>query len=305
MSARLLFILLILTVTGFVPGYAYSETRLKPFILAETINSSSLDALSKTTRNKLRKNGFEVLGEYTPYANTRILVISNTELRRQASRSEYGGYGAVQRVAISKTPTNFQISYTNPAYMAQAYRMKSDLNHIADKLATALGRKQSFGSKQGLTVQELRKYRYEVLMPYFTDRMQLADYNTQQEAIDYIERSLKKNTEGVKKVYRIDIPGKQETVIGVQLTGRKKDDCSSDQYIMSRVDFGLLKASAHLPYEIMISNGHVYALFAEFRIAISFPDLSMVGKQSFATIICAPQALETTLVKVAGGKIEW
>lgn len=311
MSARLLFIFLLnLTVFGFTTGYAWAETRLKPFILAETINSGSLksltlDSLTKVTRNKLRKHGFQVIGEFRPYADTHVLIITSKELRKQAARSEFGGYGAVQRVAISKTPANFQISYTNPSYMAQAYRMKSDLNHITNKLATALGRKTDFGSKKGLSIKELRKYQYEVLMPYFTDYMQLAEYPDHQKAIDYIERSLKKSTAGARKVYRVDIPGKQETIIGVQLKGNNKDDCSADHYIMSRVDFGQLKSAAHLPYEIMISNGNVYALFAEFRIAISFPDLNMVGKQSFATIICAPQAIETTLVKVAGGTIDW
>lgn len=302
MSSR---ILLILLLTLPLINTAQAETRIKPFILAETVANTNLTALVKTTRQKLKNNKFKILGEYTPYADTHILVITNAELRRQAARSNNGGFGAIQRVAVSKTVTGLQVSYTNPSYLAQAYQMESDLNHITRKLGETLGNKKAFGSKLGLTAKQLRKYQYEMLMPYFDDRLSLAEYETQQQAIRYVENSLRKKIAGVSKVYRLDIPGKQETIIGVQLSGKNKDDCSSDSYIMSRIDFGANKSAAHLPYEILIKNGKIHALFAEFRIAISFPDLNMVGKQSFATIICAPQAIETALVKVAGGTIEW
>jgi hypothetical protein len=45
----------------------------------------------------------------------------------------------------------------------------------------------------------------------------------------------------------------------------------------------------------------VYTLPAEFRIAISFPDLSMMGSNSFASIMCAPNAIKTALTKASGG----
>src|SRR5690606_28804700 len=117
-----------------------------------------------------------------------------------------------------------------------------------------------------------------------------------------VEAGLAANKGGASKVYRIDIPGKQETVFGVALT----DGCSGDEYIMSRVDRDQLRSTGHLPYEILVSDGNVYALYARFRIAISWPHLPMVASETGATffnIMCAPNAIEEALIKAAGGEV--
>jgi len=95
--------------------------------------------------------------------------------------------------------------------------------------------------------------------------------------------------------------GKDETVIGVSMSGPGDLDCSGDKYIMGKIDFKKLKSTGHLPYEIVISKGSVYALPAEFRIALSFPDLSMMGSNSFASIMCAPTAINEALALGVGG----
>ena len=73
---------------------------------------------------------------------------------------------------------------------------------------------------------------------------------------------------------------------------------------MEKIDFKAIKSSGHLPYEMVISGNKVYALPAEFRIAISFPDLSMMGSNSFASIMCAPNAIKSALTFGAGGTAE-
>jgi hypothetical protein len=69
----------------------------------------------------------------------------------------------------------------------------------------------------------------------------------------------------------------------------------ADQYIMSVIDFGDLKGTAHLPYEILVSGKNVYALYARFRIAISYPNLKMMGSNSFMNIMESPEAIRTAL----------
>jgi hypothetical protein len=104
-------------------------------------------------------------------------------------------------------------------------------------------------------------------------------------------------------VYRIDLPGKDETVFGVALTD---SGCSGDEYIMSRVDKEPIRSTAHLPYEILVSDGDVYALYARFRIAISYPHLPMIQSKTGATffnIMCAPNAIEEALIKASGGEV--
>jgi hypothetical protein len=64
---------------------------------------------------------------------------------------------------------------------------------------------------------------------------------------------------------------------------------------MKEIDFKPLRSTAHLPYEILVSKGAVQALHAKFRIAVNFPDLSMMGDHSFMRIRCAPDSIEKAL----------
>jgi hypothetical protein len=104
---------------------------------------------------------------------------------------------------------------------------------------------------------------------------------------------------GVSKVYRIDVPGKDESVFGVSLT----KNCSGDKFVMGHIDFKPVRSTAHLPYEMLVSGKKVYALYARFRIAINFPDLKMMGDNSFFKIMCAPDEIEEALTLAAGSKI--
>lgn len=281
-----------------------ADTLLKTYVLAE-VKTGDTATIIKETKDKLVAAGFEVVGEYSPYAAANIIIVTNDALKQNAANSEYGAFGAAQRVTITKVKDQVQIAFTNPVYMANAYRMKADLADVATQLKQALGDKGEYGPDEGLTAEDLRDYHYKWLMPYFYDRLTLATYGSYDEATKGVESALASNNKGgVKKVYRIDLPGKQETVIGVSMAGPDDYDCSGDKYIMDRIDFKDTRSTGHLPYEIVISGGKVYALPAEFRIAISFPDLSMMGSNSFASIMCAPVAIEEALTFGSGGKLD-
>ena len=281
-----------------------AETLYKTFILAST-TSGDISPIVAQTREKLTAAGFEIVGEYSPYADTTIIVVTNDALKQNAAGSDYGAFGAIQRVTVTKAKDQVQVAFTNPVYMAHAYRMKSDLADVSSQLKQALGDMGEYGPEKGLSAEDLRDYHYKWLMPYFYDRLLLVTYKSYEEAIEKVESKLASdNKGGVKKVYRVDIPGKQETVIGVNMTGPDNVDCSGDQYIMQRIDFKDTRSTGHLPYEIVISGKKVFTLPAEFRIAISFPDLSMMGSNSFASIMCAPHAIQSALTFASGGKLE-
>jgi len=280
-----------------------ADAKLKTYILASK-STGSVAAVTAATKSKLTKAGFEVVGEYSPYDTATILIVTNAALKANAAKSDFGVFGAAQRVTITKAGSEVQVAFTNPTYMSHAYRMKGDLKSVTAKLKSALGDKGPFGPDEGVTAERLRDYQYKWLMPYFSDRLELAEYGNQKEAIAKVEAALANNKSGVKKVYRIDLAGKDATVIGVSMAGPDNLDCSGDKYIMSQIDFKKLKSTGHLPYEVVISKGNVYALPAEFRIAISFPDLSMMGSNSFASIMCAPSAIQEALTIAVGGSLE-
>ena len=282
-----------------------AEIFYKPFILAQYVKSTDTRKIAQLVRKRMINNGFQVVGSYSPFPGTEIIVISNDKLRHYSSLSENGIYATIQRISITAINDQIQISYTNPTYMAHAYRLKNDLSDISSQLKKALGFTVSFGAEQGLTKEMLRNYRYKwIMMPQFTDRLELAEYPTQKEAIKAVLNALEKNEAGVRKIYRVDLENKNETIIGVSMKGNGSNECSSDQYIMQKIDFKKLKSTGHLPYEIIIKNGSVNALFAEFRIAMNFPDLSMMGDNSFASIMCAPESILEALTLAAGGDPE-
>jgi uncharacterized protein (DUF302 family) len=288
---------------AFLSASVQADDLLKPFVLG---SKGPGDVAQKVEASKaaLTANGFTVAGTYSPYANTTIIVVTNDELKSNAAKSENGGFGAAMRVSVVKAGNDVQVSYTNPVYWANAYRMKGDLKGVSAALEKALGRVEEFGAK-GLTASKLRKYHYMVGMEYFDEPSELVEHKSYEEAVKTLEANLAKGVAGVTKVYRIDIPGKKETVFGVAMKGKSDaDKFMDDKYIMSEIDFKDMKSAAHLPYEILVSDKNVYALYARFRIATSFPDLSMMGSNSFMNIMKSPEAIRKALLAAAGGKEE-
>jgi hypothetical protein len=292
--------------TGFIfllsAGMALADEILMPFVLAGT-SSDDVATVSGQVKGKLTGAGFEIVGEYSPYKDANVIIVTNDTLKATAAKSDFGAYGAAQRVSVTRNGDQTEIAYTNPVYMAAAYRMADDLASTRAALEGALGAEKEFGSEKNLTADDLRKYHYTVMMEYFDDPSTLAEYDSQAEALKAVNDSLAKGLGGTAKVYQIDIPGKDESVIGVALKGTSADDCSSDEFVMSKIDKATPRSTAHLPYEIVVSDGTAYALFARFRIAINWPHLPMMASETGATfmnIMCSPGAIEEALIQASG-----
>ena len=291
----------VMSVTSLV---ANAAGEMKPFILGSTGTGAVADKVADVKKS-LTANGFEVVGEYSPYESAHIIVVTNDTLKKAAATHERGGYAAGQRVAITKVGDQVQITYTNPAYMAEAYHVKGDMASVANSLKTALGSVKEYGPDKGLEADDIRGYHYTFGMEYFDEPTELNSYNSYEEAVAAVEKGLAANLGGATKVYRIDVPGTKQTLFGVAMssetTGNKYMD---DTFIMSEIDFKDVRSTAHLPYDILVTGDTAEALHARFRIAINFPDLSMMGSNSFMNIMPSPDAIKASLTKTAGGKEE-
>ena len=276
------------------------EVVLKPFVLASK-GTGDVAQKVEATKTALTKAGFIVAGSYSPYANTIVIGVTNDELRGTAAKSERGGYGAAMRVAVVKVKDEVQVSYTNPVYWANVYRMNGDLKDTSAKLQAALGKIEEFGAK-GLTAEQLRKYHYAFGMEYFNEDNTFVSYPSHEEAVKAVEAGLAAGKQGVTKVYRVDVAGKKEVLFGVAMKGPGDSKMMDDAYLMSEIDFKDVKSAAHLPYDILVSDKTVYAQYARFRIAVSFPDLSMMGANSFMNIMKSPEAIREALSLTVGGK---
>jgi hypothetical protein len=269
------------------------EAPMKPFVLASRGAGDIAKAVDDTAA-KISAAGFTVVGRYEPYAGAVVLAITSDELKAAAAAARFGGYAAAQRVTVTKVADELQVAWTNPVYMAAAYRMKADVSPIAAKLAAALGALEEYGPKDGKRTKDLKGYHYMIGMPYFDDSWKVGTFPTQAEALQAVEAGLAAGRGGTKQVYRVTV-SPDETVFGIALS----DGCGGDANVMKEIDFKPIRSTGHLPYELLVSKGEVYALHAKFRIAVNFTDLSMMGDHSFMRIRCAPDSIEGALKKVA------
>ena len=283
---------------------ANAAGEMKPFILGSTTTGSVGDQVAGVKKS-LTDNGFEVVGEYSPYETAHIIIVTNNDLKKAAASHDRGGYAAGQRIAITKVGDQVQITYTNPVYMAAAYHVKGNISAVTSALKKALGEVKEFGPAEGMDAEDIAGYHYTFGMEYFDEPYSLASYDSHAEAIAAVEKGLAAQAGGATKVYRIDIPGGKQTVFGVGLssetTGTKYMD---DTFIMNEIDFKETRSTAHLPYEILVTGDEVEALHARFRIAVNFPDLSMMGSNSFMNIMPSPDAIKASLTEAAGGELE-
>lgn len=269
---------------------AWSDEMLKPFELVSN-EAGDFKTAVDSTKNKLTAGGFTVAGEYSPYDGAHVIVVTSDELQAAASKTEFGGYGAIIRVAVTQNADKVEVTYSNPVYWSNAYLLEGDGSAIAAKMKSAMGASEPFGSEEGLTAKKLRKYHYTAFMPYFDNPEKLGKFDSHADALAKINASLAAGKGGVSKVYEIKIPGKDETLIGVAMT----EGASADKDVMSKIDVHGTRHTAHLPYPMLVSGKKVYTLSGKFRIALSFPDLSMMGAGSFMEIMDAPPAIKESL----------
>ncbi|WP_201345921.1 hypothetical protein [Thiohalobacter sp. COW1] len=287
---------LLIAVCALLPFAASVQAadKFKPFVLAER-GPGDMEEKVAEVKESLRDAGFEVVGDYVPFEDSHVIIFTSDAIKSVAALTEYGGFAMAQRAAVVKVGNELQVSYVNPVYMAHAYRLRSDFSNTSEALAQALGRIQEFGSEDGLSERKLRKYHYTFGMEYFPDVYELAEHSSHRAAVAAVEKNLQKD-DGVEPLYRIDMPGKDVTIIGVSMAaGEDGDKYMDDAFQMSVVDFGELKNSAYLPYEIMITGNKVVALHMRFRMAVHFPDLKMMGSNSFMKLMPSPAAIEKAL----------
>lgn len=283
---------------------AQADKKYMPFSLASDDAGTIADKLAPT-KKALEDNGFTIAGEYSPYTGAHIIVVTNDELKKAAASCPRCGYIAAQRVALTEMNNKVQVSYTNPYYMSKAYRVKSDLPNTTAAFQKALGHMKDFGPEEGLDKDDLLDYHYAFGMEYFDEPYNLAEAKSHDAAIATVDKNLKAHMGGTTEVYRIDIPGADQTLFGVGMKAPKESKkYMDDKFIMSEIDFKPIRSTAHLPYEVLVTGKNVEALHARFRIAINFPDLSMMGSNSFMNIMPTPNAIKDVLTMVAGGQKE-
>jgi hypothetical protein len=297
---RLTFLRLLCTlaaVTFMAPAGA--AEGIQPYVLAYTTEGKIADEVIKL-REKLKRAGFTIAGEYSPYAGAYVIGISSDALLKAVAEEPYGGFAAAEHVAVTSVKGKLQVSYLNPPYLAAAYRLKTDLADVATSLGQALGAESHFGTKAGRAAAALKDYRYMFGMETVADFYQLGGHRSYQDAVKTVEANLRKGVAGAGLVYKIELPGKQQTVFGVSFA-KASDQRVNDKHVMAdTVDQKFeVKTTAYQPYQILVNGKNVIAQHMRFHMAVWHPDLTMV---TFGKLITSPGAYEERFSEIAAGE---
>ena len=283
--------------------FIVSAQNLKPYILgvkspekAETLKLKLADALVN--------NELEVVGEYkvSYQEDTWVVVFTSVELQQAVHKiGGLTGFAATLRIAITSEGENTIVSYTTPEYWGNAYfrknydKVASVYTKISSQLKAAIGTLgtydgSGFGSKDGISVKDIRDYQYMFGMPEFDDTEELAQFDSFEAAIAKIDASVKSGVSSLQQVYKLSIPESELVLYGFGLTAS-----DGEQKFMPIIDGSSPKHTAFLPYELLVMGNEVHMLHGRYRIALSFPDLTM---GTFTKIMSTPGYIEDTLEKL-------
>lgn len=283
-------------ILGFLQVYA----QIKPYTLASESKADIETVLQEVTVT-LEEYGFDILGVYTPAEDNdrRVLVFSRTDLLQGVGRfAGLNGFYSALRVGITHEDGATMVSYTTPEYWANAYLRENadDIGALTDKLNRDLvealcdGEPQQYGSEKGLTEEKLRKYRYMMGMPQFDDTHVLATFNSHSEAVSAIDANIASGLEDAELVYAVEVPGRNIKLFGFGISGE-----DGEASFMPVIDVSSPKHTAFLPYELLVVENEVHMLHGRFRIALSFPDLTM---GTFMKIVSTPKDIKRILEEV-------
>ena len=259
-------------------------------------SQESISQVSEKIVTALKDNSFTVLGVYNPSGNSglRVIAFTQTDLKNTVIKvKDRGALAAIFKIGLVKDGNNIIMSYTNPDYILRAYlgdyynTYKTTLFAFKSDLKAALSSLGSDFTPFGGSVdaEKLKKYHYKMMMPYFSDPVELKEFTSFSEGMETIEANLRAHKGDTKMVYKLVYNSEKVAVFGIGL--QSKED--GEAYFLPKI--GEAHAAA-LPYEIILQGKEATILHGKYRIALHWPELTM---GTFMKIMSTPGDIEDTL----------
>ncbi|MFD0835371.1 hypothetical protein ACFQ0I_06315 [Mariniflexile aquimaris] len=287
---------LILSALAIISINFFSNSQsLSPYIkVGET--SKSVQEATRDVIQTLKDNSFTVLGSYHPSNKSSLAVIAFTrdDLKNTVVKvPDRGALAATMKIGLVQKNGKVTISYTNPDYILRAYlpknynSYKSTFVTFSDNLKKALSPLGNEFSSFGGSVEadKLASYHYKIMMPYFTDPIELNEFGSFEEGVNTITKNLENKKGNTVLVYKLIYNNSKVAVFGVGL--QSKDD--GESYFLPKIGEDHVAA---LPYEIILQGTKATMLHGKYRIALHWPELTM---GTFMKIMSTPGDIEDTL----------
>ncbi len=287
-TVRLFFLLFLL------PVLTASAQELQPFYEVGKF-SNTIPEMSKKVESLLAGAGYEVIGAYHPESKADLYVLCFTDNAIKQLSLQFpdrGLLGAVLKVGFIRSNDTTTVSILNPEYQFLAYwgrqlnGHEKDLEAQSEKVTAlfgTLGSLRPFGGK--VERERLMHYHYKMMMPYFDDPDELAEFDSFEAGLHTIQNNLKAGKGNTRKVYELVFPEKKIALFGVALLSKETGEA----------DFLPVIGESHLaalPYEIILQGKEATSLAGKYRIALFWPEL---GMGTFMKIIKTPGNIEDTL----------
>jgi hypothetical protein len=259
-------------------------------------STKGIQLVSDEVLTALNNASFTILGQYNPEGNSnlKVIVFTNAELKNTVVKvADRGALAAAYKVGLVLKDGKVTISYTNPDYILRAYlgdnynAYQSVFEKFSKDLKTALATVgnefKPFGGS--IDAEDLKKYHYKIMMPYFSDPVELNEYTSFQEGLNMISNNLKAKKGQTVEVYRIVYPDKKVAVFGIGLENKEDGEAAFLPIIGE-------DHIAAMPYEIILQGNEVTMLHGKYRLALHWPELTM---GTFMKIMSTPGNIEDTL----------
>ena len=268
---------------------------LSPYIKVGE-SKESIQKVTEKVIQTLKTNSFTVLGYYNPSGKSSLVTIAFTrnDLKNTVVKvPDRGALAAAMKVGLVEKKGKVTISYTNPDYLLRAYlplnysRFESVFTRFSADIKTAftsLGNEFTpFGGVVG--ADELPNYHYKIMMPYFTDPVQLNEFGSFEEGLGIITKNLEAKKGNTVKVYSIVYNSQKVAVFGIGFLDKEEGEPN----FLPKIGEDHVAA---LPYEIILQNNKATMLHGKYRIALHWPELTM---GTFMKIMSTPGDIEDTM----------
>lgn len=268
---------------------------LAPYVSASKLPAADLATQVAAVEQKLQAAGFTVIGRHLPKGIPTNATVVVTDPGLLDAIGKVGGPAITAAALRVGVRADGGVSYMNPEYWSRAFvrgkygQVEAAVKAARTRLVQALGEGQPFGGD--VDADDLPSYRYMFGMERFdSDNSLLATHASYDEAVASVRTNLGKGTADTARVYEVALPERKIAVFGVAMNSAD----SGEGWWVNKID-GAAHVAA-LPYEIFVVDNKVYALYARFRIALSWPEL---GMGQFMRIMNAPNAIQDIMTKVA------
>ncbi|MDF1518730.1 MAG: hypothetical protein P1P79_12370, partial [Lutibacter sp.] len=259
----------------------------------------SIQQASEKITQTLQNNSFTILGTYNPSnKNTlKVIAFTRTDLKNTAVKViDRGALAAIFKVGLVEKNGKVTMSYTNPEYILRAYlgdnynTYKSTFQKFDTDLKTAFSTVGTAFTPFGGTVkaENLKKYHYKIMMPYFTDPVILNEFSSFEQGVKTIEANLRAKKSATVLVYKLVYEKENVAVFGIGL----QDKAKGESYFLPIIGEDNVAA---MPYEIILQGKKATMLHGKYRLAVSWPELSM---GTFMKIMSTPSDIEDMLEAV-------